>query len=130
VRTQHNTVIHDRDQLLAAEAAVPKRQQAVKVARIAAGLADPNRLSLALVLRASKQATVTDLAELTGIERSVASRHLRKLQRAGLTRSRRQGKLSIHQLSDDGRRLLDFLAPPAAPPQRPTTMPGPERFRR
>jgi DNA-binding transcriptional ArsR family regulator len=128
---RNNSAIHS-NLWQAAEDAVPSRKQAVAVASVAAGLSDPNRLSLALVLRVSRTASIADLADLTGIERSVVSRHLGKLERAGLSSSRRRGKLAVHTLTDDGRRLLDFLMPPAAPMSapRPTTMPGPERFRR
>jgi DNA-binding transcriptional ArsR family regulator len=129
VHTEHNSAIHSSLRQ-AAENAVPTRKQAASTARIAAALGDPNRLSLAAVLRVSRTASISDLADLTGVERSVVSRHLAKLERAGLSKSKRQGKLAVHELTDSGCRLLDFLMPPATLPPSRETMPGPERFQR
>jgi DNA-binding transcriptional ArsR family regulator len=83
-----------------------------QVAERAFGLSDPNRVRLALLVRACGSACVSDLADLTGIEPSVVSRHLIRLREAGLSESRRRGKLSLHSLTPDGERLLAALAGP------------------
>jgi ArsR family transcriptional regulator len=91
------------------EAAVPRRREVSVAARKAHGLSDPNRLALALLIHEAGRACVTDLADLTGIERSVVSRHLLRLRRAGLSETRRRGKLSLHSLTPEGERLLAAL---------------------
>lgn len=95
----------------AAEGAVPRRSVVVGAAARARGLSDPNRLALALSLSAAGEASVLALADLTGIERSVVSRHLRRLRLAGLSETTRRNKLSLHWLTVEGEELLDLLLP-------------------
>lgn len=94
------------------EAAVPRRAEVQRAAKKAAGLADPNRLALAILIREAQAICVTDLADLTGIDRSVVSRHLTRLKQAGLSESRRQGKLARYSLTAEGERLLTAVIGP------------------
>jgi DNA-binding transcriptional ArsR family regulator len=91
------------------EDAVPSRPVVKTAAKKAAGLGDPNRLALAILIGEAGAICVTDLADLTGIERSVVSRHLVKLKAAGLSESQKNGKQARHSLTDDGKQLLAAL---------------------
>jgi DNA-binding transcriptional ArsR family regulator len=51
--------------------------------------------------------TVEVLAQRTGLSVANASQHLQHLRRAGLLKSRRQGKFVYYTLADDG--ILDVL---------------------
>lgn len=91
------------------EALVPRRREVSTAAAKAKGLADPNRLALALFIREARSICISDLAELTGIERSVVSRHLRRLRAAGLSECERRGRQSLHSLTAEGHRVLAVL---------------------
>lgn len=91
------------------EQAVPRQADVSEAAKQADGLADPNRLALAVLLNESPGVCVSDLAELTGIERSVVSSHLKRLRGAGLSESRREGRLTRHSLTDRGAELVQAL---------------------
>lgn len=91
------------------EKAIPRQPVVKAAAKKAAGLGDPNRLALAILIGEAGAICVTDLADLTGIERSVVSRHLVKLKAAGLSESQKNGKQARHSLTDDGKQLLAAL---------------------
>lgn len=55
-------------------------------------LAGVTRLSIVHHLARQQEITVTDLGEILGISQPLVSWHLRKLQRAGLTTTRRVGR--------------------------------------
>jgi DNA-binding transcriptional ArsR family regulator len=89
--------------------------QAERAAARAQALADPTRLALAAALR-EDELCVCDLAWV--IERSdqLVSHHMRALRSAGLARSRRDGKMVMYSLTEDGSSLLAAtLAGPAVP---------------
>lgn len=95
-----NRLDPDRAQLLAARAG---------------GLADPTRLTLAAALLQAGELCVCDLSWISGRAANLVSHHLRVLRAQGLVRSRREGKLVIYALSDDGHRLVQaVLAPQTA----------------
>lgn len=56
-------------------------------------LAGVTRLSIVHHLARQQEITVTDLGAILGISQPLVSWHLRKLQRAGLTSTRRVGRL-------------------------------------
>lgn len=91
------------------EEALPSRSVITTAAKKAAGLGDPNRLALAILIGEAGAICVTDLADLTGIERSVVSRHLVRLKAAGLSKSQKNGKQARHSLTEDGKHLLAAL---------------------
>jgi DNA-binding transcriptional ArsR family regulator len=72
----------------------------------AKALGDPTRLAVALALEASESACVCDLAWIVGRDERLVSHHLRLLKGAGLTRSKREGKMVIYELTERGRTLL------------------------
>ena len=72
----------------------------------AKALADPSRLRVAMALAAGGELCVCDLAWVSGFAQNLVSHHVRLLRAAGLAGSRRDGKLVMYQLTEDGRMLL------------------------
>ncbi len=85
----------------------PERAQ--RLAARAAGLADPTRLMLAAALLEAGELCVCDLGWISGRAANLVSHHLRALRAEGLVRSRREGKLVIYALSEDGRGLVEAV---------------------
>jgi DNA-binding transcriptional ArsR family regulator len=71
----------------------------------AQALADPTRLALAAALR-EDELCVCDLAWVTERSDKLVSHHMRALRSAGLARSRRDGKMVMYSLTDEGSSLL------------------------
>jgi rhodanese-related sulfurtransferase/DNA-binding transcriptional ArsR family regulator len=84
----------------------PKQALFAQFAAIAKTLGHGHRLEL-LEQLAQGERTVDVLAQRTGLSVANASQHLQHLRRAGLLRSRRQGKFVFYTLADDG--ILDVL---------------------
>jgi ArsR family transcriptional regulator, lead/cadmium/zinc/bismuth-responsive transcriptional repressor len=72
----------------------------------AKALSDPTRLTLADALRVGEELCVCDLSWIAGRSQNLVSHHLRLLRSHGLVRSRRDGKLVMYSLTDEGRSLL------------------------
>lgn len=64
-------------------------------------LAAVTRLAMVHHLAKQQEITVTDLTEVLGISQPLVSWHLRKLQRAGLTTTRRVGRQVYCSLNRD-----------------------------
>jgi DNA-binding transcriptional ArsR family regulator len=94
----------------AARAALPASSQIEAWARGAQALADPTRLAIALALRECQPACVCDLGWITTRDEKLVSHHLRALRTAGLTSSRRQGKMVMYALTARGEALLEAIA--------------------
>ena len=82
------------------------------VAREAAGraqaVADPTRLTLAAALAEdADELCVCDLSWIIERPQNLVSHHLRTLRAAGLVQSRRQGKMVMYALTDDGRAVVE-----------------------
>jgi ArsR family transcriptional regulator len=84
----------------------PKQALFAQFAAIAKTLGHRHRLEL-LEQLAQGERTVEVLAERTRLSIANASQHLQQLRRAGLLKSRRQGKFVYYTLADDG--ILDVL---------------------
>jgi rhodanese-related sulfurtransferase len=84
----------------------PKQALFVQFAAIAKTLGHAHRLEL-LEQLAQGERTVDVVAQRVGLSVANASQHLQHLRRAGLLRSRRQGKFIFYALSDDG--ILEVL---------------------
>jgi DNA-binding transcriptional ArsR family regulator len=80
------------------------------IAERAKGLGDPTRLSMAFALAAGGELCVCDLAWVVGRDERLVSHHARALRTAGLATSRRDGKMVLYSLSDEGARLVGALA--------------------
>jgi ArsR family transcriptional regulator len=84
----------------------PKNAVFTQFAAVAKALGHSHRLEL-LELLAQGERTVEVLAEQTGLSVANTSQHLQQLRRAGLLKSRRQGKFVNYALADDS--ILDVL---------------------
>jgi rhodanese-related sulfurtransferase/DNA-binding transcriptional ArsR family regulator len=84
----------------------PKQALFAQFAAIAKTLGNAHRLEL-LEQLAQGERTVEVLAQRTGLSVANASQHLQNLKRAGLLKSRRQGKFVYYTLADDG--ILEVL---------------------
>jgi ArsR family transcriptional regulator, lead/cadmium/zinc/bismuth-responsive transcriptional repressor len=81
-------------------------ESAQRLAARAGGLADPTRLTLAAALLEAGELCVCDLSWISERATNLVSHHLRALRSSGLVRSRREGKLVIYALTDDGADLV------------------------
>ena len=79
---------------------------AQEAAERAKSLSDPTRLTLAAALREGEELCVCDLAWISKRAQNLVSHHLRVLRSHGLVRSRRDGKLVMYSLTEEGRSLL------------------------
>lgn len=82
------------------------------LAALAAGVksyADVTRLTIALALREGGALCVCDVGFVVGRDEKLVSHHVRALKRAGLARSRREGRTVFYELTDVGHRLLEGL---------------------
>jgi DNA-binding transcriptional ArsR family regulator len=94
----------------AIRAARPTERQARALAAGFRALGDPTRLTIALALREGEELCVCDLAWLSERAENLVSHHLRALRTAGLADYRRDGKMALYSLTEQGRALLDTLA--------------------
>jgi ArsR family transcriptional regulator, lead/cadmium/zinc/bismuth-responsive transcriptional repressor len=79
---------------------------AQSAASAAQALADPTRLTVAVALLGADELCVCDLAWIVERAQNLVSHHVRALRAQGIVRSRREGKMVMYSLSDDGRALL------------------------
>ncbi|MGI8844902.1 MAG: ArsR/SmtB family transcription factor [Thermoleophilaceae bacterium] len=77
----------------------------------ARALGDPTRLAAALALYEGEELCVCDLAWVLGRAENLVSHHLRVLRQGGLACSRREGKMVLYRLTDDGAALVRALVP-------------------
>ena len=98
----------------AVRARLAGEDQAQKLAARAKALGDPSRLRIAAALQLGEELCVCDLAWITELSQNLVSHHVRTLRNAGLATSRRQGKLVMYRLTEDGRRLLMAVTGSAA----------------
>ena len=83
--------------------------EAQKAADRARALADPTRLTLAAALREGGELCVCDLSWIAERKQALVSHHLRTLRSEGLVSSRRDGKLVMYSLTDEGSALLNAV---------------------
>jgi DNA-binding transcriptional ArsR family regulator len=81
------------------------------LAGAARALGDATRLAVALALRDAGAACVCDLAWIVARDERLVSHHVRQLKAAGLTRSERNGKMVMYELTARGSALLEAVAP-------------------
>jgi ArsR family transcriptional regulator, lead/cadmium/zinc/bismuth-responsive transcriptional repressor len=88
-------------------------EAAQRAAGRARALADPTRLMLAAALREAGELCVCDLAWISERSPNLVSHHLRALRSEALVRSRRDGKMVMYALTEDGEALVrSVLGPP------------------
>ena len=92
-----------------------KKRLAPAVADVAAGkaraLSDPTRLMLAAALLEATELCVCDLAWIVERSQTLVSHHVRALRTQGIVRSRREGKMVMYSLTEEGRTLLASVLP-------------------
>lgn len=76
-------------------------------------LADPTRLTLAAALLEADELCVCDLAWIVERAQNLVSHHVRTLRAHGIVRSRREGKMVMYALTEEGRALLGAVLPSA-----------------
>jgi len=72
----------------------------------ARALADPTRLTLACALVEAEELCVCDLCWIVERSQNLVSHHVRTLRSHGLVRARREGKMVMYSLTDEGRELV------------------------
>lgn len=77
-------------------------------------LSDLLRLSLALSLDPDRELCVCDLSWIAQRPQNLTSHHMKVLKGAGIVSARKQGKMTMYRLTDQGRMLLDGAAPDRA----------------
>jgi ArsR family transcriptional regulator, lead/cadmium/zinc/bismuth-responsive transcriptional repressor len=85
------------------------RMPGVGAAGRARMFSDPTRLLLAAALLEGGELCGCDLAWISSRAQNLVSHHLRLLRSHGLVGSRRDGKLVMYSLTDDGRALLEAV---------------------
>ena len=90
-------------------AARPSERQAREFAQGFRALGDPTRLTIALALREGGELCVCDLAWISERAENLVSHHLRALRAAGLADYRRDGKMALYRVTEQGHALLDTL---------------------
>src|SRR5437588_8178237 len=86
-----------------------KKRLPLEEAAVAAGkaraLSDPTRLMLAAALRETDELCVCDLAWIGERSQTLVSHHVRALRNHGIVRSRREGKMVLYSLTEEGQAL-------------------------
>jgi DNA-binding transcriptional ArsR family regulator len=92
-----------------------KNRLALEEADVAAGKArapsDPTRLMLAAALLEADELCVCDLAWIAERSQTLVSHHMRALRTRGIVRSRREGKMVMYSLTEEGQALLASVLP-------------------
>lgn len=109
----------DRCELLCLDLRVAERLRKQRLAPedadVAAGkaraLSDPTRLMLAAALLEASELCVCDLAWIAERSQTLVSHHVRALRGHGIVRSRRDGKMVMYSLTEEGQGLLASVLP-------------------
>jgi DNA-binding transcriptional ArsR family regulator len=109
----------DRCDLLCLDLQVAERLRTKRLAPdqadVAAGkaraLSDPTRLMLAAALLEASELCVCDLAWIAERSQTLVSHHVRALRSHGVVRSRREGKMVMYSLTEEGQSLLASVLP-------------------
>jgi DNA-binding transcriptional ArsR family regulator len=109
----------DRCELLCLDLQVAERlrkkrlppEQADLAAGRARAFSDPTRLMLAAALLEASELCVCDLAWIAERSQTLVSHHVRALRTHGIVRSRREGKMVMYSLTEEGRKLLASVLP-------------------
>ena len=91
----------------------PAAASLAAAAEAARAFADPTRLLVAAALRSGGEWCVCDLAWVCERSDKLVSHHVRQLRAAGVVRSRRDGKMVMYELTEQGESLLAAVLPRA-----------------
>jgi ArsR family transcriptional regulator, lead/cadmium/zinc/bismuth-responsive transcriptional repressor len=100
----------DADQGARLRAARPAPDRADALAGSFRALGDPTRVALALSLRGGRELCVCDLSWIAERPQNLVSHHMKVLKAGGVVRSRRDGKMTMYALTEQGRALLGAMA--------------------
>ena len=107
----------DRCELLCLDLSTAERLRQGRLdlasAELAAGgaraLGDTTRLTLAAALTEVEELCVCDLAWIVERSQNLVSHHVRTLRAHGIVRSRRDGKMVMYSLTEEGRGLVNAV---------------------
>jgi len=88
---------------------IVNRPEIHDIAHIFKVLADETRVKIALAL-SEEELCVCDVGNIVGCSMATASHHLRLLNKWGLAKYRKEGKLAFYSLDDDHVKQLMLLA--------------------
>ncbi|HEX2015884.1 MAG TPA: metalloregulator ArsR/SmtB family transcription factor [Solirubrobacteraceae bacterium] len=109
---EHGELLHiSRREGQALRRARPDAEAAARLARQHQALSDPTRLGLAMALLEDRELCVCDLSWIAERAQNLTSHHMKVLKSAGLVSARKEGKMVMYSLVDEGRRLLEASAP-------------------
>jgi DNA-binding transcriptional ArsR family regulator len=113
--TTYGELLHiDEPSARRLRAARPPSGRTDQLASSYRALGDATRLGLALALREGAELCVCDLSWIAERPQNLVSHHMRVLKAGGLVRSRREGKMTMYSLTEQGLSLLAALAAPSA----------------
>jgi DNA-binding transcriptional ArsR family regulator len=118
--------MRDRCDLLCLDLPLAERLRASRVepdvaaslAARASALGEPTRLTIALAIRDGGELCVCDLAWIVERAQNLVSHHVRLLRTHGLVRSRKDGKMVMYSLTDEGAATLAAFTGAAGVPAR------------
>ena len=106
--TAERELLHiDERQGLALRRARLDAEAAARMAGRFRALGDPTRLGLAVSLRADRELCVCDLSWIAERPQNLTSHHMQVLKSEGIVSARREGKMTMYRLTEDGRQLVD-----------------------
>jgi DNA-binding transcriptional ArsR family regulator len=70
-------------------------------------LSDSTRLGLALSLGGGRELCVCDLSWIAERPQNLTSHHMKVLKSEGIVSARKEGKMTMYQLTADGRQLVE-----------------------
>jgi ArsR family transcriptional regulator, lead/cadmium/zinc/bismuth-responsive transcriptional repressor len=108
VKATHGELLHiDERQGLALRRARLDAETADLLAGRFRALSDPMRLGLASALLNGSELCVCDLSWIAERPQNLTSHHMKVLKSAGIVSARKQGKMTMYRLTDDGNRLVE-----------------------
>ncbi len=111
MNSSHGRLLHlDERQGLALRRARLDAGSADLLAGRLRALSDPMRLALALALRGGRELCVCDLSWIAERPQNLTSHHMKVLKGAGIVAARRQGKMTMYRLTEEGSRLVATAA--------------------
>ena len=81
---------------------MPKPAPKPELAQLFAALGEPTRLSLVDRLRDGSEQSIASMATGLPISRQALTKHLKVLEAAGVTRSRREGRETVYRIDPGG----------------------------
>ena len=87
-----------------------QKEDISSVAQLFKALADENRAKISYALCQDEELCVCDVANIIGSSVATASHHLRTLNKQGVVKFRKEGKLAFYSLDDDHIRQIMMIA--------------------